>query len=86
MHVPLELDATVSKQQPEIIEGYRFTFKDGSKKGLGVDQAGNLYWDKKPIQLKQTVRLSNWVNSAAILAALATATQAVVAVLEYARG
>lgn len=68
----------------EIIEGFRFQMKDGSVKGIGVDEEGNLYWDKKPIELKQRLTFSRWVNAAAILAAIATAVQAVVAVLAYA--
>ncbi|WP_312738836.1 hypothetical protein [Stenotrophomonas sp.] len=67
----------------EIIEGFRFQMKDGSVKGIGVDEEGNLYWDKKPIELKQRLTFSRWVNAAAILAAIATAVQAVVAVLTY---
>ncbi|MDH1232085.1 hypothetical protein N5C18_10805 [Stenotrophomonas sp. GD03930] len=67
----------------EINEAFRFQMKDGTIKGLGVDSDGNLYWDKKPIELKQRLTFSWWVNAAAILAAIATAVQAVVAVLAY---
>lgn len=67
----------------EIIEGFRFQMKDGSVKGIGVDEEGNLYWDKKPIELKQRLTFSRWVNAAAVLAALATAAQAVMAVVTY---
>ncbi|WP_447902660.1 hypothetical protein [Stenotrophomonas pavanii] len=69
--------------EKEINEGFRFRMKDGSVKGIGVDEDGNLYWDKKPIELKQRLTFSRWVNAAAILAAIATAVQAVVAVLAY---
>lgn len=67
----------------KIIEGFRFQMPDGSVKGIGVDEEGNLYWDKKPIELKQRLTFSRWVNAAAVLAAVATAVQAAVAVLEY---
>ncbi|MGG6341675.1 hypothetical protein ACQ5SA_00340 [Stenotrophomonas indicatrix] len=67
----------------KIHEGFQFTMKDGELKGIGVDEDGNLYWDKKPIELKQRLTFSRWVNAAAVLAALATAVQAVMAVLTY---
>lgn len=70
---------------PKIYEGYRFTLDDGTKKGIGVDEEGNLYWDRKRIVTQGHVRLSWPVNAAAIVAALATAVQAAVAVLEYLR-
>ena len=67
----------------EIHEGFRFKMKDGTVKGIGVDDDGNLYWDKKPIELKQRLTFSRWVNAAAVVAALASAVQAVMAVLTY---
>lgn len=67
----------------EIQEGFGFVFKDGTRRWIGADKNGNLYWDGRPIQLKQKITLSWWVNFSAVVAALATAAQAVVAVLEY---
>lgn len=70
-------------EEREIRDGFAFTFKDGSVRALGVDKQGNLYWDGKPIVTKSRLRLSWPVNAAAIVAALATAVQAVFAVLTY---
>ncbi|WP_396616764.1 hypothetical protein ACHZ97_04100 [Lysobacter soli] len=67
----------------EIREGFKFTMADGSVKGLGVDDDGNLYWDKKPVEIKQRISFGWIVNSAAVVAALATAVQAVIDVLQF---
>jgi len=52
---------------------------------LQISQNGELYWNGEPIQMKQKIRLSSWINLAVGLGALATVVQAAIAVLEYLR-
>lgn len=67
----------------KIREGFRFQMDDGTMKGLGVDDDGILYWDGKPVEIKKKISFGWLVNSAAVVAALATCVQAAVAVMTY---
>lgn len=39
---------------------------------LGLDNAGNLYWDGKPVTTKHKVTLEWWTNGAIILGGIST--------------
>ena len=52
---------------------------------LGIDNEGRLYWKGVPVKTEQTVRLSTWLNTAAIAAGIATVVQAFCSVWDLMR-
>jgi hypothetical protein len=63
--------------------GFGFLMSDGSTKKLQVDEDGRLYFDGKPVEIKNKVSLTWWVNIAAILAAAGALAQGTMAVIAY---
>jgi hypothetical protein len=50
---------------------------------LGLDVNGNLYWQGKKVKTVETIELTVWQNTIAVIATVATVVQAIVAVAEY---
>jgi hypothetical protein len=50
---------------------------------FGLDAEHRLYWDGKPVQLRQRLSLSRWQAAFAIIASLSAAVVAVVEVLSF---
>lgn len=59
------------------------TRADGGETLIQADDDGNLYVNGKQVVMKSVVRLDPLLNSVAVAAGLATAVQAIVAVLAY---
>lgn len=50
---------------------------------LGIDEANNLYWDKKPLVTEEKITLQKWVNYAIVVGAGSAMASAIVAVLNF---
>ena len=59
------------------------TIKQVDLDNLGIDEGNNLYWQGRPVVLERRIALPWFVNFFAIVGGLATATIAVIEVLQY---
>ena len=59
-----------------------FTHNEG-KGELGIDDKGNLYWNKKLVITESKISLNWWQSAFAILASISTAIIAIYTMLAY---
>ncbi len=62
---------------------FTHSLDNGTEAELGIDDEGNLYWNKRAVVTKQKVKLRWWVNLSIIVASFSTLAIAIVTLLHY---